>query len=135
MWWRTPWLQQRWLMLSLALGDGLLLLGFYNLLFWHRFGGWAGLTGSIGALILVWLGSSYLLGRYSRPDPGQRDSRRRRLATTLLMGVVVLAAVVVIPQILLEQLLVMAVMEFQAAVAVDIMLAQEYPLRVMVVQV
>jgi exopolysaccharide biosynthesis polyprenyl glycosylphosphotransferase len=95
MWWRTPWLQQRWLMLGLALGDGLLLLGSYNLLFWQRFGRWAGLTGSIGALVLAWLGASYLLGRYSRTDPGQRDSRRRRLATTLLMGVVMLAVVVV----------------------------------------
>lgn len=82
-------------MLSLALGDGLLLLGIYNLLFWHRFGRWAGLTGSIGTLIVVWLGSSYLLGRYSRPDPGQRDSRRHRLVATGLMGVVVLAVVVV----------------------------------------
>jgi exopolysaccharide biosynthesis polyprenyl glycosylphosphotransferase len=96
MWWRTPWLQQRWLMLSLALGDGLLLLGFYNLLFWHRFDRWPGLTSSIGTLILLWLGCSYLLGRYSRPDPGQRDSRRRRLATTLLVGALVTAAVVVV---------------------------------------
>jgi exopolysaccharide biosynthesis polyprenyl glycosylphosphotransferase len=96
MWWRTPWLQQRWLMLSLALGDGLLLLGFYNLLFWHRFDRWPGLTSSIGMLILLWLGCSYLLGRYSRPDPGQRDSRRHRLASTLLVGGLVTAVVVVV---------------------------------------
>jgi lipopolysaccharide/colanic/teichoic acid biosynthesis glycosyltransferase len=96
MWWRTPWLRQRWLMLSLALCDALLLLGSYNLLFWERFGRWAGLTGSVGALILVWLSASYLLGRYSRPDPGQRDSQRRRLTRTLLVGGLVLALVVVV---------------------------------------
>jgi exopolysaccharide biosynthesis polyprenyl glycosylphosphotransferase len=96
MWWRTPWLKQRWLMLSLALCDALLLIGSYNLLFWHRFDRWAGLTGSIGTVTLLWLSASYLLGRYSRPDPGQRDSHRRRLATTLLVGGLVLALVVVV---------------------------------------
>jgi exopolysaccharide biosynthesis polyprenyl glycosylphosphotransferase len=95
MWWRTPWLQQRWLMLSLAVCDALLLLGSYNLLFWHRFDRWAGLTGWIGTLILLWLGASYLLGRYSRPDPGQRDSQRRQLATTLLVGLALAVVVVV----------------------------------------
>jgi hypothetical protein len=83
-------------MLSLALCDALLLIGSYNLLFWHHFGRWAGLTGSIGTLAMLWLSASYLLGRYSRPDPGQRDSHRRRLATTLLMGGLVLALVVVV---------------------------------------
>jgi exopolysaccharide biosynthesis polyprenyl glycosylphosphotransferase len=83
-------------MLSLALCDALLLLSSYNLLFWHRFGRWAGLTGSIGTLIALWLSTSYLLGRYSRPDPGQRDSQRRRLATTLVVGALVLAVVVLV---------------------------------------
>jgi exopolysaccharide biosynthesis polyprenyl glycosylphosphotransferase len=96
MWWRTPWLRQRWLMLSLALCDALLLIGSYNLLFWHSFGRWAGLTGSIGTLSLLWLIASYLLGRYSRPDLGQRDSHRRRLATTFLVGALVLGLVVVV---------------------------------------
>jgi exopolysaccharide biosynthesis polyprenyl glycosylphosphotransferase len=83
-------------MLNLALWDALLLIGSYNLLFWHRFGRWAGLTGSIGTLILVWLSASYLLGRYSRPDQGQRDSQRGRLIRTLLVGGLVLALVVVV---------------------------------------
>jgi exopolysaccharide biosynthesis polyprenyl glycosylphosphotransferase len=95
MWWRTPWLKQRWLMLGLALGDGLLLLGFYNLMYWQQFQRWAGLTSSITTLILCWLGSSYLLGRYSKPDPGQPDSRRLRLASTLLVAALGLVAVVV----------------------------------------
>jgi exopolysaccharide biosynthesis polyprenyl glycosylphosphotransferase len=83
-------------MLTLAVYDALLVLGFYNLLFRHRFGQWAGLTGSIGGLIVVWLSASYLLGRYSRPDPGLRDSQRRRLAVTLLVGALVLAGVVLV---------------------------------------
>ena len=96
MWWRTPWLKQRRLMLGLALGDGLLLLGFYNLMYWQQFERWVGLTSSIATLILCWLGSSYLLGRYSKPDPGQPDSRRRRLASTLLVAALGLVAVVVV---------------------------------------
>jgi exopolysaccharide biosynthesis polyprenyl glycosylphosphotransferase len=94
--WRTPWLQQRWLMMSLALVDSLLLLSAYNLLFLLHFGRWAGATGSINSVIGLWLGTSYLLGRYSRPDPGLRDSQRRRLATTLLVGGLVLAVVVLV---------------------------------------
>jgi len=53
MWWRTPWLRQRRLLLGLALFDAALLLGFYNLLFWHQFGRWAGITGSVAALIML----------------------------------------------------------------------------------
>ncbi len=83
-------------MLSLALFDSLLLLSFYNLLFWHRFDRWAGITGSISTVIGLWLSASYLLGRYSRPDQGLRDSRRRKLATTLLVGALVLAMVVLV---------------------------------------
>ena len=52
MWWRTPWLKQRWLMLGLALADGLLLLGSYNLMYWQQFQRWVGLTSSIATLIL-----------------------------------------------------------------------------------
>jgi exopolysaccharide biosynthesis polyprenyl glycosylphosphotransferase len=83
-------------MLSLALFDSLLLLSFYNLLFWHRFDRWAGITGSISTVIGLWLSASYLLGRYSRPDQGLRDSRGRRLATTLLVGALVLVVVVLV---------------------------------------
>jgi exopolysaccharide biosynthesis polyprenyl glycosylphosphotransferase len=96
MWWRTPWLQQRWLLLSLAFFDALLLLCFYNLLFWHRFDRWAGITGSISTLTTLWVALSYLLGRYSRPDQGECDSQRRRLASTLLVGVLVLSVTVVV---------------------------------------
>ena len=96
MWWRTPWLRQRRLLLGLALFDTLLLLGTYNSLFLHRFDRWAGLTGSIVGLIVLWVGTSYLLGRYSKPDQGQRDSQRRRLGATALVALLVLAIVVVV---------------------------------------
>ncbi len=95
MWWRTPWLRQRRLLLGLALFDTLLLLGTYNSLFLQRFDRWAGITGSIVGLTLLWVGTSYLLGRYSKPDQGQRDSQRRRLGATAVVALLVLAVVVV----------------------------------------
>ncbi|WP_245552508.1 exopolysaccharide biosynthesis polyprenyl glycosylphosphotransferase [Cyanobium gracile] len=96
MWWRTPWLRQRRLLLGLALFDALLLLGTYNSLFLQRFDRWAGITGSIVGLTLLWVGTSYLLGRYSKPDQGQRDSRRRRLGATAVVALLVLTVVVVV---------------------------------------
>jgi exopolysaccharide biosynthesis polyprenyl glycosylphosphotransferase len=95
MWWRTPWLRVRWLLIGLALVDASLLAGFYNLLFWRRFHQWAGLTTSIASLVLLWVGASYLLGRYSKPQEGKRDSKRQRLAATGLVALLVLAIVVV----------------------------------------
>lgn len=96
MWWRTPWLRQRWLLLGLALLDAFLLVGFYNLFFWHRFDHWAGITPSIAAVASLWVAASYLIGRYSKPEEGQRDSERRRLAATGLVALLVLAGVVVV---------------------------------------
>jgi exopolysaccharide biosynthesis polyprenyl glycosylphosphotransferase len=96
MWWRTPWLRQRRLLLGLALFDTALLLMTYNVIFLQRFDRWAGVTGAIGGLVSVWLGVSYLLGRYSKPDQGKRDSQRRRLAATVVVAMLVLAVVVVV---------------------------------------
>jgi exopolysaccharide biosynthesis polyprenyl glycosylphosphotransferase len=42
-----------------------MLISAYNVLFWHHFNRWAGVTGSVAALITLWLTLSYLLGRYS----------------------------------------------------------------------
>ena len=96
MWWRTPWLRQRWLLIGLALLDACLLAGAYNLLLWRQFRQWVGLSPAVLALLLLWMSSSYLLGRYSRPEQGQRDSRRQRLQSTALVALLVLAAVVVV---------------------------------------
>jgi len=68
MWWRAPWLEQRRALLGLALFDALVILGAYNGLFRQRFDRWAGITGSVATLMLIWLTLSYLLGRYSRGD-------------------------------------------------------------------
>lgn len=96
MWWRTPWLRQRWLLVGLALLDAGLLALAYNLLFWRKFHQWVGITPAVLALMLLWMSSSYLLGRYSRPEQGQRDSRRQRLQSTVLVALLVLATVVVV---------------------------------------
>jgi exopolysaccharide biosynthesis polyprenyl glycosylphosphotransferase len=76
-------------MLALAILDATLLWGGYNLLFWHRFGHWPGLTGSIGALLVLWLGTSYLLGRYSTQNYGRRLPIYNRLLTTLMVAALV----------------------------------------------
>lgn len=95
MWWRNPWLQQRRKLLGLAIFDSLLIIAAYNGLFLRLFHQWAGLTTSVGVLIALWVGASYLLGRYSHQDLRQRDSRRR-LFSTLAVALLVLATVVVV---------------------------------------
>jgi len=96
MWWRTPWLRQRWWLVGLALLDAVLLALVYNLLFWWQFRQWVGISTAVLALMLLWGSSSYLLGRYSYPEQGQRDSRRRRLQSTGLVALLVLATIVVV---------------------------------------
>lgn len=82
------------MLLSLALFDALLLAGSYNLLFWHRFDQLAGLTGSISTLTTLWVGSSYLLGRYSKREQGKGRKHNPALSTAavslLCLGVVVI---------------------------------------------
>ena len=84
------------MLLSLAIFDVALLAGSYNVFFWQRFDRWAGLTGSISAMIIVWICSSYLLGRYSSPDGTEKGTHARRLITTLTVGSISLVIVVVI---------------------------------------
>ncbi|WP_254216856.1 exopolysaccharide biosynthesis polyprenyl glycosylphosphotransferase [Synechococcus sp. CCY 9618] len=96
MWWRAPWLRQRWLLMGLAIFDAILLLGLYNLLYWRQTEQWVGLTRSIGLLIAFWVASSYLMGRYSRPEPGQGLAESRRLIDTALVALLVLGVVVIL---------------------------------------
>ena len=84
------------MLFGLAVFDGVALAGSYNLLFWHRFDRWAGLTGSITGLLAIWIGASYLIGRYSRPNPGERDSQIKRLLGSALVSTITLCIVVVI---------------------------------------
>ena len=96
MWWRAPWLQQRWTLLGLALLDAALLVGNYNLLFWYRFERWAGVTGSLAIAAIIWLMTSYTMGRYSQPDEISGDSALRRSLATTCSAAVVLCVVVVV---------------------------------------
>ena len=96
MWWRNPWLQNRKRLLGLAVVDALLMISAYKFLYQRRFRHLPGITHSVVSLVTLWLGSSYLLGRYSRLEEGQRDSRRRRLLLTLLVAALALGIVVVI---------------------------------------
>jgi exopolysaccharide biosynthesis polyprenyl glycosylphosphotransferase len=83
------------MLLGLAIFDGLLVFVAYNGLFLRLFHQWPGLTTSLVVLIALWVGASYLLGRYSHHEPRQRDSRRR-LFSTLAVALLVLATVVIV---------------------------------------
>lgn len=63
---RLPWLKERWLLLSLAGLDAAALALLYNLTYWVRLGTIEGVNRALAVLIGLWLGGSYLLGRYSR---------------------------------------------------------------------
>ena len=52
----------------------------YNLIYWTQLGAMPGLSGYVIALALLWVLSSYLLGRYSR--------RFRPTGTLMALGVV-----------------------------------------------
>jgi len=71
-WWRAPWFEQRRALLGLAFFDALVILGTYNWLFRQRFGRWAGISGSVATLVLLWLTLSYLLGRYSQTNTDKK---------------------------------------------------------------
>ena len=83
MWWRSPWLRRRGLLIGLAGFDLLTVVAAYNLSYLSRFGAWPGLSNAVLGLIGLWLGSSYLIGRYSRPQ------RQRGLAPALLSSALV----------------------------------------------
>lgn len=96
MWWRNPWLRPRWILALLAIFDGLLIISTYNILFLRHFRVLPGITTSVGALLILWLSFSYLLGRYSQEEQVKRDSRRRRLLLTLAVAALVMIIVVIV---------------------------------------
>lgn len=94
--WRSPWLTVRRRLVGLALFDAFCLSALYNLIYWLRIGSPARwISGSALSLCGLWLGLSYLLGRYSRSGLDERESLRRRLLATLMVMVLVLAVSVV----------------------------------------
>ena len=80
MWWRSPWLRQRIVWMALAVFDLAAVCISYNLIYWTQLGAMPGLSGYVIALALLWVLSSYLLGRYSR--------RFRPSGTLMALGVV-----------------------------------------------
>jgi len=66
MWLRSPWLRQRILWMALAAFDLAAVCISYNLIYWTQRGAAPGLSGFVIALALLWVLSSYLVGRYSR---------------------------------------------------------------------
>lgn len=88
--WRASWMRERLSLMGLALWDLGVIAGAYNLIYARRLGAWPGLTGGLTAFVLVWLGGSYLLGRYSeRPTPGLAGLWRA-LSATLTVALTVL---------------------------------------------
>jgi hypothetical protein len=90
MWWRSPWLRRRTLLIGLAGFDLMVVVLAYNAAYHGRFSAWPGLSNAVLGLIGLWLGASYLLGRYSRPQ------RRRNLGHALLSSALVALVVVAI---------------------------------------
>ncbi|MFM8260487.1 MAG: exopolysaccharide biosynthesis polyprenyl glycosylphosphotransferase [Vulcanococcus sp.] len=91
MWWRSPWLRRRALLIGLAGFDLLALVLAYNTAYHGRFSAWPGLSNAVLGLIGLWLGASYLLGRYSRPQ--RRHGLARALLSSALVALLVLAVV------------------------------------------
>ena len=92
---RAPWLRHRLLMLGLALFDGLCVATTYNIIRFIRLDEQelVGLNRPLALLILLWLGISYLLGRYSEPEGNRRLSLLNRLSITALVPLLILALV------------------------------------------
>jgi exopolysaccharide biosynthesis polyprenyl glycosylphosphotransferase len=63
--WRSPWLRRRGLLIGLAAFDLFIVFLTYIGIYYIRFNVWPGISISMSALAGLWLGLSYLLGRYS----------------------------------------------------------------------
>ena len=88
--WRAPWLKRRFVLMGLAGWDvGSLYLA-YNLTYLRRLGEWEGWSTGLVAITLIWLGISYLTGRYSPAKATARNYGLIRFVETLLAGLGVL---------------------------------------------
>ena len=58
-------MQVRLALAGLMLWDLIVMVTTYNVVFWRRLGSWPGLTSGLSVMLVVWIGGSYLLGRYS----------------------------------------------------------------------
>ncbi|KZR90629.1 sugar transferase [Synechococcus sp. MIT S9508] len=79
-------MQERLALVGLALWDLISVAMSYNFVYWRRLGDWPGFANGLAVLLLVWICSSYLLGRYSgRPITGWRDSKYLRLGVVVAL--------------------------------------------------
>ena len=90
--WRAPWLRERLLLLVLAFCDLLVVSTVYSINYWWRVNAWPGLTQALLVLILVWLGGSYLLGRYTQNVSGLIAWRQTLLLAFSVLALFVLQA-------------------------------------------
>ena len=77
-------MQARFALAGLVLWDLFVIVSSYNVVFWRRLGSWPGLTSGLSVMVVVWIGASYLLGRYS--DRARKDSVSTKL---LRLGLVI----------------------------------------------
>lgn len=90
--WRTPWLRQRLALIGFAGWDAISLYLGYNVTYLTRIGRWEGLTPGLLVTGTIWLGISYLIGRYSPTEERDKSPRVTQLGKTI----VVAAAVIVL---------------------------------------
>ena len=82
-------MQVRLALAGFVLWDLIVLVTAYNVVFWRRLGIWPGLTSGLSAMVVIWIGSSYLLGRYSNRATTEWFSKkllRLGLVTGLVLG-------------------------------------------------
>ena len=85
-------MQVRFALAGFVLWDLIVTVTTYNIVFWRRLGSWPGLTSGLSVMVVVWIGSSYLLGRYSTRSTTELFSTkllRLGLVTGLVLGLFV----------------------------------------------
>ena len=85
-------MQVRLALAGLMLWDLIVTVTTYNVVFWRRLGSWPGLTSGLSVMVVVWIGASYLLGRYS--DRAKKESFSTKLVRLSLVVGLVLGLVV-----------------------------------------
>ena len=90
--WRAPWLRERISLVVLALWDFFVVVIIYSINYWWRTSTWPGLTQALCALIILWLGGSYLLGRYTQNVSGLGSWRQTFWLTSFVLALFVLQA-------------------------------------------
>ena len=89
--WRAPWLRHRLGLMTLAAWDAASVYMSYNFTYVLRLGTWEGWSLGLAVISATWLGSSYVLGRYSPTAKGERESVARHAGKTVLAGCAVIA--------------------------------------------